>query len=125
MREVDAATHFGVNRRVLREHRKELAEGEDWTMEENAVTYTPTGLERLQGLLCLGEVSPPPLEELTVVNRARNPRLVFARRANGDLVRLRVRSNENFLPGMRAQGQHEAADVWTLAQRLPRWRGRW
>ena len=45
----------------------------------------------------------------------------------GEPVRVRVRDNKNFMPGMeiRARASEEYPDVYVLVGRTPRYRGRW
>ena len=69
--------------------------------------------------------------ELRVVRQARNPRIVLATTPQTPGVELRVvvRENRNFLPGMtlRAKPADDTADttLYYLDGRCPRWRGRW
>ena len=45
----------------------------------------------------------------------------------GEPVRVRVRNNANFMPGMeiRARQNEDYPDVFVLVGRTPRYRGRW
>ena len=53
-----------------------------------------------------------------------NRRIVQARR-DGQLVRVRVRDSINFIAGMAMPCRLIDGDLWELAQRLPRWKGKW
>jgi len=59
----------------------------------------------------------------------RNVHIVVCEKKDGDgaLVRVRVRSNANFLPGMelRALAHPDYRDVFDLVGRCPRMKGRW
>ena len=62
----------------------------------------------------------------------RNPKVIQARRKNGELVTVRVHSSAHYQPLLRdgkpmlvrAQ-QQPGTNVWTRAGRDPRWPGRW
>lgn len=65
------------------------------------------------------------LRELVCVKRFfPNTRLLGATYL-GQTVRVKVRDNKNFVAGMKLQCRLEQGDLWVLAQRLPRWRGKW
>lgn len=53
-----------------------------------------------------------------------NPRIVQARFGRV-LVRVRVKDSENLTPGLAMQCTWIEADLWQLATRLPRWKGKW
>ncbi len=40
-------------------------------------------------------------------------------------VRVKVRTNENFIAGMEMRVRWKQSDYWECTQRMPRWRGRW
>jgi hypothetical protein len=62
---------------------------------------------------------------LTVSNRCINPKLIIATANNGDLVRVRVRDNQNFQKGMKVNAKQIQADLYELVGRCPRFKGRW
>lgn len=62
---------------------------------------------------------------LTVSARCQNPRLLLAKANTGDLVRVRVRDNQNFQIGMSLQAKQIQADLYELVGRCPRFKGRW
>lgn len=64
-------------------------------------------------------------EKMKVLKTFRNPRIMECATEEGKVVRVRVRSSENFLPGMELQAFHEQDDVYTFEGRCPRWRGKW
>jgi hypothetical protein len=53
-----------------------------------------------------------------------NRRVVQARLGE-TLVRVRMRTSEHFVPAMELKARFVGADLWELAQRLPRWKGKW
>lgn len=77
-----------------------------------------------------GPPPPPPLKlgdvrELVCTRRCHpNTRLLEASLGNA-AQRVRVRNNLNFVVGMKLQCRFVQGNLWDLAQRLPRWRGRW
>jgi hypothetical protein len=73
---------------------------------------------------------PEPISLLiTSIRPPKNPHIIEAVRKDngGESVRVRVRNNQNFLPGMeiRARPSEEYPDVYVLVGRTPRYRGRW
>jgi len=77
---------------------------------------------------CVREPEPISLI-ITSVRPPKNPHIIEAVRKDngGESVRVRVRDNANFLPGMeiRARPDEQYPDVWALVGRTPRYRGRW
>jgi hypothetical protein len=73
----------------------------------------------------------PTLKRMRVQAIPRNPKLVLAVPAdekNGGpehVVRVRVRSNQNFLPGMELNARMESEEQGVLEGRCPRYRGRY
>jgi hypothetical protein len=55
---------------------------------------------------------------------ALNKRIVLAKFGAAE-VRVRVRDSANLTAGLTMQCRFLSADLWELAQRLPRWRGKW
>lgn len=70
--------------------------------------------------------TPGSLESLTCFKLySRNTKIVEAKTAAGELVLVRVRENKNLRPGMVMKCRFAGTRIWELAQRLPRYRGRW
>ena len=71
----------------------------------------------------LGDPQPAKTEqELVITQIPRNPRLVVCNE-----IYVRVRSNENFLRGMKVKARPPLEDngVWVMIGRCPRWRGKY
>ena len=115
----------------------------DYVKEKKQVMITEKGYVALRGLLGCPE---SPNEEKARLSRSvretepisllitslrppMNPHIVEATRKDngGESVRVRVRDNANFLPGMeiRARPDEEYPDVFVLVGRTPRYLGRW
>lgn len=151
MLESKLAKDLGVPRKKLRTLRaKHLAPTADFVKGPEGIEYTVEGLQRMQEKLGAAmkpvdsapstpppsqvlagmaedAVSPPRVAEMRVVKvYPLNPRLLLCElKDTPQAQRVRVRDNRNFLPGMVLKAVHENSDLWTLAQRLPRWRGKW
>lgn len=144
--EKDVAEALGLSTRHLSEIRKKnaaaLPEGEAWQRDGQRIHWTTPGIAALTALLSLEkkEGAPEPAAPLpdlvaVVVDRiVPNPRYLLVRKKNaagvgeGDLLRLRVNSNRNFLPGMiveRCRPVPGSPDLYEHEGRCPRWRGRW
>jgi len=140
--EAELAEALGMGREDMRDLRKKhLVEHTDWQKVNNRVLLTPQASERLKKEVA--GLSPEKKEngaleaagreqgvqELVVANvPQRNVRLLDARKKEGgDMVRVMVRNNRNFLPGMeiKAMPSGEWLDVFVLEGRCPRYRGRW
>ncbi|MDH3442899.1 MAG: hypothetical protein OEN50_03150 [Deltaproteobacteria bacterium] len=67
------------------------------------------------------------VEEELIVTRVwpLNRKILDARRANGEVVRVAVRNNVNFLPGMAIPGVLQSGTRWYCGRKAPRYRGRW
>lgn len=124
---------MGVPRGALRTMRKnELREGDDFERQAGAVILLESGQKKVQealgvpaGVSCAPE-RPPIRVTLTVDAPARgNPKIVHCRTEKGLRVRLRVRDNMNFTPGLAVPNcVQEHADLFCFEGRLPRWRGK-
>ena len=69
---------------------------------------------------------PGDVEMLTCVKCYRpNIRKLEAKRADGAIVLVRVRDNRNLRPGMAMKCRYGDGRIWELAQRLPRFPGKW
>jgi len=64
-------------------------------------------------------------ETVRVVKLCMNSKIVLARRANKEVVRVRVRDGGKFRVGMEAPVRRVQGDLWELTRRGPRWAGRW
>lgn len=68
---------------------------------------------------------PGALHELLVLRvYTRNHRIVLAQFGDQE-ARIRVRDNSKLAPGMTVQCSYVERDLWDIAQRLPRWKGKW
>jgi hypothetical protein len=146
--EGDLALELGLTRETMASLRREhLQEGVDWTLNAKKVWLVPAAAERLKAQLGCpdlpagknghGEAPGAKAEPVELVVRLipRNIHIVVCeKKEDGDrgdfgagLVRVRVRSNANFLPGMqiRAMPHPDYSDVFDLVGRCPRQRGRW
>lgn len=137
-RESDLAKDLGLPRRSLADFRKEgLEKDADWVLVESQVWLTEGGLAKTrahfqaEGAEVSEKNSPGPERGVArVVKSPVNPRIVLAEMVTpegeaGKAVRVRVRSNVNFLPGMEMPVYREDWDLWVLDRPCPRWRGRW
>lgn len=136
------ALEFGLTREAIASLRREHLEMEvDWRLISKKVWLAPGGVEKLRARLGCpessaeknghGEAPGAPAEPVLLVVRSipRNVHIVVCEKKDGDgaLVRVRVRSNANFLPGMelRALAHPDYRDVFDLVGRCPRMKGRW
>jgi len=63
---------------------------------------------------------------LRVMRLVRNPRVVLARRLDGgEVLRLRVRDNGKYRPGMEVPARQVQGDLYEVVGRGPRWVGKW
>lgn len=152
--EADLTSELGLARADVREVRSTQLEREiDWKHVRGAVRYTASGWAKLRSLLKISvgatpaapdlapknsdELAPPvpaaaappaptagEVRELVMVRTWRNPRIVQAR-LGAVLVRVRVRDNAKLTVGMVMRCALVDADLWELAQPLPKRRGKW
>ncbi len=133
-RESELAKELGVNRDVLVAYRNGDMPRKGWKRSRGAVWVTKMGEEWIHEQLGsdIGvelaefEAEPGAPREMTVKKRPLNPRMVLCD-LDGEEVKVRVRSNENFLVGMKLKARPPAPDsrMWVLEGRGPRWRGKW
>lgn len=139
--EVALALELGLSRDGLAEMRKvHCVQGVDWELVKREVRLSLVAAERLKALVGCpdsenkkngqdgdpGAILEPVL--LVVTRGARNARILMAKKKEGGAeVRVRVRSNVNFMAGMeiRATPHPEYDDFFDLVGRCPRQRGRW
>jgi len=139
---------LGPSRNELRRLRvTHLTEGVDWIVEKRRVVWTLSGVEKIRALLTLppdqtasdpaGAVAMvlPEAVELLVFNpRLTNKKMILCYRPGTDplrhenLLRVRVRSNENFVrfvhgKPMVIKARHIQADMYELAGQCPRRKG--
>lgn len=139
--EEDAAAALGVSRDVMREFRAGLEPDTGWRKKGRVVEIAQEAFLALQKKMggegagdgageALGGVaaSPGPVELVVKSVPKRNVRILVAEKkeGGGPEVRVRVRSNVNFMPGMAITARPEGgfADVFVLEGRCPRFRGR-
>lgn len=147
MREAEFCRVLGVSRERLRWLRRGLTEGTHFARSGRAVVWTEAGqvaareaiarelavpaivdgTNRANGTDGAEKVPDIELAHLRVLRRVINPHIVLAIEVGaGEAVqRVRVRSSENFIPGMTLRARRVEADLWELAGRCPRWKGRW
>lgn len=136
------ATALAVDRTVLRARRPYLLAGEV-QQHHGAVQWKKTAAARVAAELGLvfaleeknaapAQETPPPVETLTVLARALNPRIVNAARPNGERVAVYVVDNRKYVPvtstgepmTLRAR-KATVGNWWVLVGREPRWIGKW
>jgi len=146
--EAELCTRLGISDKQLRQLRTDrLRRGVDWELVTGKVRLSQEGLERLIESMAFQATSAmvadfltPPVpveaaqngrrvgghEELVCFKCYKINRLMLeAKTAADELVLVRVRDNSNFQPGMKMKCRYTGTRVWELAQRLPRYRGRW
>lgn len=151
--ESDLADQSGLAHDALKATRAEiLRRGTDWELVKGRVRYTHAAMSRTLTYLKICDEAPPAelppagpaaaahsapnppgkknpavgdVRELTCTKRcAPNRRMVLAT-LEGAEQRVKVRDNNNLVAGMKMQCRLIQGNLWDLAQRLPRWRGRW
>lgn len=148
--EPEVAKQLGVSRAVLQRLRAtRLAPGVDFRREKKRCIYTDCGVDKIRGLLNLPEIKsasgangapasslPEPVTLLVWNPRLVNTRILLAYAPNTDpqrpenLVRVRVHSTANFVrfvngKPMELRARHISGDLYELAGRCPRFKGRW
>ena len=127
----------------MRGEKGPLVEGTHWVREKRHVLFTEKGLEALKKMVgagmadgekngqeeALALVGAAVLMVVTSVPKV-NRRILCARKKEGEEggeMRVRVRDNINFMPGMELRARPDAnyADIYVLEGRTPRYRGRW
>lgn len=146
------AAELGIGHDVLKAVRHaHLEEGLDWRREGGEVRYAESGhlkaLEALKiadGPQTAAEATPaagarPPaapsgaqkqLEpgdevELECVKVYRPNRTIVEARLGAEIVRVRMRDNRNMRPKMVMRCRYSGTPIWELAQRCPRFPGKW
>lgn len=139
--EARVSVDLGIARARLRDLREQhLKPKTHFQICRGAVVLTPAGFARIKELVGLGVCTPPAPEieangfsakpperaTLLVALVPKNPRLLVCRRETGapaDQI-VKVRSNENFIAGMRIEVVANS-NCWQVFGRLPRRRGKW
>lgn len=137
--ESDLARELGLTKEAMRDLRKKhLAGGEFALDRKGRMCFTPAAADRLRAVLGVSEKKGPGGPTLVdadatgpvtlyVKAKPMNRRIVLAcsdQALEGEEVRVRVRSNENFIKGMEIHALHDAGTLYTLVGRCPRTRGR-
>jgi hypothetical protein len=119
---------LGVGVGFVRDTRSKLTEGVHWQMEGPSVQWTAAGIQMV--LKSTGAPMDFLQDEPTKIvvdpstRNVRNTMIVMGN-LKGERVRVRVRSNRNFIPGMEMPCRHLNTDLWELVGNCPRARGRW
>jgi len=137
--ESSVAERLGLSRDEVEQYRaRELRKKGDWKKIGRAIALSDVGLNKL--LLatgashvdctdCLvGKNGADNGELVVVVARIYpNPRLLLARTTDGEIVRVSVRLNRNFRPGMKIKVEPPAGalPLYRLVGRCPRFPGKW
>lgn len=152
--EARVAESLGVPRARVKAVRDGLQEGQDWLMLRGRVVLTDRGLNEVMLALAPSAAKRetngqlvkyrPRRAEVVVTKIPRNPHLVLGKIVRvadgaaslgpagpnkgpviGQVVRVKVKRNLNFIPGMEMPCYRESWDVWVLDRPCPRFRGRW
>lgn len=153
--ETKAAYALGLNRDEMRGFRQQyLTEGVHWMPVKKRIYLTQEGLDLILQKKALprpasslesagpGNVThgaparqlllKAPFEgELIAWNAPANERILLCIFPQDDLrnpqtiVRVRVRTNRNFVQGMKVRARHMEGDLYDMAGNLPRWRGKY
>jgi len=139
------AKKIGISRTALKGHRNRILDKDiHWKKAGRVIIYSEEGVSRLMDEVgvhtpkdelkaTLREVSAKEgdTEELVFVRGGfANDRVIIAKRVNGELVTVRVRTSKNFRPAD-AKGQtmkfpaKREGSVWMIARPIPRWPGKW
>lgn len=147
--ELDLASQLGIKRTIVAKARKEkFIHGTDW-LGGNRVTirYTRAAADRMLALFVTPQVMNGKLDIPVPIPVAKDPEIVNVEviRANfnnthiitarpielanggpGEELRIRVKDASKFIPKMRFRAKRPpGSDVWFVAGREPRYRGRW
>jgi hypothetical protein len=136
--ERDLAGKLGVTRDVLRDLRKRVLEAEDFAQQGRDVMIHADGVAKITGALAEKngaekkavaiEIDDEESFVLLVHKLPPNRRIVLAKKEEADdeqVMRVRVRDNGHFVPGMRLRCRHLDGDLYELVGRCPRFKGRY
>lgn len=135
MPEAEWCAAMGLTRELVREYRlANLTEGEHFEKKAGRIGLTAAGVGFLEDAFDLPAKKEGPAElevvELVAAKKCRclNKRILLCE-FEGRPVRVRVRSSEKFVPGMKVPARRipgGAEDLWEFAgKRLPRGKGRY
>lgn len=141
--ELELSKKLGITKQKVAEYRKaQLTRGEDWKKDGRTVVYTTAGAERLIEVV---GITTPTAETKAITEPIRtlneeiltfiqgnfpNRAIIRAKRQNGDLVMVRVKSSQNFTlkdhtgKPMTFPAVYEGG-IWVIKRPCPRWRGKW
>lgn len=133
------AEKIGVTREAVKKFRdKALREKVDWEKKGRAIELNEIGVKKLLfefhiddlDLSSVGKNGAADPVELEVLIVYPNPRLLLARTADGEQVRVQVMSNANFRRGMKLKARapvpgDQYPQLYRLEGRTPRWPGQW
>ena len=138
--EADLAKRLGLTRgRVRLARRQYLQEGDGWIKKGKKVLLTADGVIKLLGVFQIDQEDVPEVEykDLIVVRFWTNPRLLGCIAAEdykpaelrhykpAEMATLVVRETKNFTKGMLVPAKKNPGEtLWSLACKLPRYRGR-
>jgi hypothetical protein len=141
--ESHVATRLGVSRRDLVSLRwAHLKEGSDFVKNGRRIVYAAVGVEKLAqvlqndsapgkwlptNVLCEDGALEAMVSTFTVRRKAHNNRVLECLDENNQVVIVRVRDNENFLPGMEvtAVPYGDLKNVFDFVGSYPRFRGKY
>ena len=131
--EADLPTRIGLPREEVAALRKNLlTKNRDYITHKKLICWSVEGLRRVLDALDLADLpafakkpAPVRLEVFSVLKKTLNPRIILATDGTGRVVRVRVKSNEKFRPGMALKATHVAADLYQLAGNCPRFVGKY
>ena len=141
--ESHVATRLGVSRRDLVSLRwRHLQEGLHFVKNGRRIVYAPSGVEKLAqvlqngsaqekwlptNVLCEGEAEEAMVSTFKVRRKVHNNRVLECLDENNQVVIVRVRDNEKFLPGMEvtAVPYGDLKNVFEFVGSYPRFRGKY
>lgn len=147
--EAEVAAQLGLSEADVARLRKEaLFEREEWTRKGRMVQILQSGVDKIKALLTAATtpegITPPSVNQdkpqapqraeaeassaephafVKITELARNPTLLFGNLGDKP-VRVRVRSNKNFLVGMEIPVRVDITGLCWYTGRCPRWKGR-
>lgn len=134
------ALELGLTKEAMRDLRKKHLAAGEFALGRRGMCFTHAAANRLRAALGVSEKKAPAEKETpapsvvstTVVTlyikaKPMNKRIVLAcadEALMGEVVRVRVRSSENFIKGMEIHALHDTGTLYSLVGRCPRFRGR-
>jgi len=135
--EIDLADLTGVERQVLRKARRAMPEGTVEIVPGSGVFWSAEAVVEVCKQLGMPEIPeglwPEMAEQVSreftarVERVPRNPRVLFCRDGNNELILVRVRRNDRFVPNMElpVRWTGDSREVAVLTRKLPRRKGAW